>query len=742
MNMKSIFTIAKKEFRAYFLSPIAYVFMVTFLVLNGYFFFRSFFLVGQADARPIFQLMPWFFLFFIPAIAMGKWSEERKLGTIELLFTQPVRDIDVMVGKFLAAGALILISILLTFPIPTTVALLGDIDWGTVIGGYIGLVLLGSAYLAIGLFASTLAESHVVAFILGLVISFILLIIGGPIVTSGIPNFLIPVFQYISMGEHFVSIARGVIDSRDIVYYLSVILFFLWVGLKVVEFRGVRPSSFKDNAAIALSVIIGITVMNYFMSRHFVRFDITEEREFALSKSTKNILKNLDDVVNINLYFSKNLPPELRLLERDVEDVLSEYKSYAGGRLQIKRIDPMEDPKMRAELAMMGIGPLKVGVIKENRQELAEVYLGMAVIHGDKREVIPAVRGTINMEYELTQAIFRVTEEVRPVIEWYSSGDRESYGIVRDFLARRYAVRDFSVAAQIAGAEKPSLIVISADKDVDKDVLLKLDDYLKGGGRVLLMIDKVKIGENLLAEANPLPNIDSWLEKYGMKIDDGLLIDRSNEMAAFRQGYMTIHINYPYWVKVPSSGLDPDNPAVADLEQVVFPWVSPVVIKDGVDGVAYTALAKSTPYGSVVPSTASLLPDEAASYLQSQTSVKGSDPVPLAVIASGRFNGGESACNLLVIGNSRFIMNDYVNRFPANLIFFENSADYLSMQDALIGIRSKGATDRPIIALSARKIAFIKYVNIIGTPLVVCLGALFIILLRRRKTMRLREIYC
>lgn len=238
--MNTIFTITKREFKAYFLSPIAYVYIITFLVVTSWLFFRGFFIIGQAEMRTFFSLMPWVYLFFIPAVSMGKWSEEKKLGTMELLLTLPVKDIQVVAAKFFASLALVSTALTLTLTIPVTVAVLGDADPGPIIGGYIGLLLLGAAYLAIGLFVSALTENQIIAFIVGVVACFILLIFGEPIFTISIPDFLVGIFQYLGLATHFASVGRGVIDSRDIIYYLSVIGFFLWLNLKVIEARAGR----------------------------------------------------------------------------------------------------------------------------------------------------------------------------------------------------------------------------------------------------------------------------------------------------------------------------------------------------------------------------------------------------------------------------------------------------------------------------------------------------------------------
>lgn len=235
--MNNIFTIAKREFKAYFLSPIAYVYLTVFLVAMSWFFFRAFFVIGQADLRVLFDTMPWVFLFFIPAVTMSKWSEERKLGTIETLFTLPVRDIEIVLAKFLAALSLVALSLALTLPIAFTAALLGNLDWGPTIGGYLGCLFLGGAYIAIGLFISALTESQIIAFVGGVAACFIMLVVGTPFITGGATNLLTQALQYAGLGTHFASIARGVIDSRDVVYSVSVIGFFLYLNLQVLTSR-------------------------------------------------------------------------------------------------------------------------------------------------------------------------------------------------------------------------------------------------------------------------------------------------------------------------------------------------------------------------------------------------------------------------------------------------------------------------------------------------------------------------
>jgi ABC-2 type transport system permease protein len=235
--MDNVLAIFKKEFKSFFISPIAYVFITVYLVVTNFLFFQGFFIINQADMRNYFGLLPWIFLFFVPAITMRSWAEEKKVRTLELLQTWPVSDVQVVLGKFLASFLFLAISILLSLTIPITIFVLGSPDPGPIIGGYLGALLMGAAYLAIGLWVSSQTENQIVAFILGVVATFILFIIGNQFVTLAAPAAVVPVLSFLGLGNHFESIQRGVIDSRDIIYYASVIGFFLFLNIQSLGSR-------------------------------------------------------------------------------------------------------------------------------------------------------------------------------------------------------------------------------------------------------------------------------------------------------------------------------------------------------------------------------------------------------------------------------------------------------------------------------------------------------------------------
>ena len=235
--MRNMLTIFQKEFKSYFNSPIAYIFIITFLLFSSWLFFRTFFLIGQAHMRPLFGILPWLFLILAPAITMRAWAEEKKMGTMEVLMTLPLKDYEIVLGKFLASFIFLITAVLLTFPLALTIYFLGEPDNGTIVGGYLGACLMGGAYLAIGLFISSLTQNQIVAFIVSIVVCFAFLIIGEDIVLMSAPAILSPVFTYLGLGAHFESISRGVIDSRDLLYYSSLIGFFLFLNTLAIESR-------------------------------------------------------------------------------------------------------------------------------------------------------------------------------------------------------------------------------------------------------------------------------------------------------------------------------------------------------------------------------------------------------------------------------------------------------------------------------------------------------------------------
>ncbi len=235
--MKSILTIMKREFHAYFLSPIAYIFLSLYLVLTNFLFFQGFFIAGEASMRNYFELLPWLLLLFLPAITMRSWAEERKNRTLELLLTWPIKDSEVVSGKFFASFLFLALALLLSGTVPISVMLIGNPDEGIMIASYIGALFLGGAYIAVGMAVSSFTENQIVAFIGTVVLLLVGILLGHEGVIAFVPSSVAPILSGLSLEAHFNSIARGVLDSRDIIYYLSVIGLALFFNTQSLESR-------------------------------------------------------------------------------------------------------------------------------------------------------------------------------------------------------------------------------------------------------------------------------------------------------------------------------------------------------------------------------------------------------------------------------------------------------------------------------------------------------------------------
>jgi ABC-2 type transport system permease protein len=240
-SLSHVKAVAKREWSAYFDSPVAYVFIIIFLMLSGFFTFSvaRFFEAGQADLTGFFQWHPWLYMILVPAVAMRLWAEERRSGTIELLFTVSVTPLQALLGKFFAAWLFMILALALTFPVVLTAMYLGSPDPGTVASGYLGSALLAGAYIAAGMFTSALTRNQVISFILAAVIGLFLILAGYPPVTDllarHVPGWLVDGVAAFSFMPHFEALQRGVLDLRDFAYFASVMVFMLFATQTVLK---------------------------------------------------------------------------------------------------------------------------------------------------------------------------------------------------------------------------------------------------------------------------------------------------------------------------------------------------------------------------------------------------------------------------------------------------------------------------------------------------------------------------
>ncbi|MFA7169617.1 MAG: ABC transporter permease subunit [Candidatus Paceibacterota bacterium] len=232
--MNRIFILTKKELSSYFNSPLGYIVASVFLVASGWMFMQGFFISGQASMRSFFALMPIILLFILPAVTMSSWAEEKRSGTVEVLLTLPLENIQVVLGKFFSAFAFLATLLALTLSIPFMLGQIGEPDQGVVLAGYLGTLFLGAAYIAIGLWVSSVTKNQILSFLLALVVIFVFYIVGSSLLLDAMPTMVAYLGKNLSLATHFNSILRGVLSIKDLIYYISVVVFFLFLNVRAV----------------------------------------------------------------------------------------------------------------------------------------------------------------------------------------------------------------------------------------------------------------------------------------------------------------------------------------------------------------------------------------------------------------------------------------------------------------------------------------------------------------------------
>jgi len=439
--MKQILAITRKELSGYFGSPMALIFIGVFLAatLFSFFWINTFFARGIADVRPLFSWMPLLLIFLVAALTMRQWSEEQQTGTLEILLTLPVRAWQLVVGKFLAVLLLVIVTLLLTIFLPITASLLGDLDWGPVFGGYLAALLMAAAYTAIGLFISSRTNNQIVALILTVLVCGILYLLGTRGLTDFFGQRIGGILRSIATGSRFESIERGVIDLRDLVYYISLAIFFLALNVLSLDRKrwslGDHTASYRFNANMGVALLgINLLLLNLWLSPlNILRADLTEAQEYSLSTTTEEMLGSLQEPLLLRAYFSERTHPLLAPLTPRIRDMLREYEVAGGQQVTVEVVDPALNPDLEAEAAQSyGIRPTPFQVSDRYETGLVNAYFDILVRYGDQHEVLnfrdlievePLADGTTavrlrNLEYDLTRVIkktvfgFQSTEAV------------------------------------------------------------------------------------------------------------------------------------------------------------------------------------------------------------------------------------------------------------------------------------------------------------------------------------------
>lgn len=392
----TVMRVAKKEIILFFSSPIAYLFLAAFagICLFSFFWGSAFFARGIADVRPLFEAMPILLIFLASSLTMRLWSEERKSGTLEFILTQPVPLWHFVLGKFLSCVFLLTIALAITLPLPITVSVLAQLDWGPVLAAYLATILLGSAYISMGLFVSAKTDSQIVCLLLAVALCGVFYLIGSEILTDFASDAGALWLRLLGTGSRFDSIARGVIDLRDLYYYVSLILIFLALNCFTLERE--RWAQQSHNArhhywrGLTVLFIVNILAANAWLHQlHSVRIDTTAGRQYSISAATRVYLQQLQEPLILRGYFSEKTHPLLAPLVPQLRDLLNEYAIAGKGKVRVEFIDPTDSPQEEERANQQyAIQPVPLQVADRHQAAVVNAYFNLVVEYGSEHQVM------------------------------------------------------------------------------------------------------------------------------------------------------------------------------------------------------------------------------------------------------------------------------------------------------------------------------------------------------------------
>ena len=490
---------------------------------------------------------------------------------------------------------------------------------------------------------------------------------------------------------------------------------------------------------LVVAVLLALNLISVYL---FSRLDLTEGKVFSLSQSSKNVVRNLNDRLIVKMYFTKDLPPPYNGYARYLKDQLEEYQAYAGGKLKLELIDPNEEGK-EMEAQRYGIPPLQVNAMENDKIEIKKVYMGLAFLFEDRKEVIPVIQNVSGLEYELTSAIKRLSTRFLPTIGFLAGQDEldlnSELSSLQQALTRQYQVRKIELEeGKTIPTDVSVLIVMGPKKKFSEWGKYAIDQFLMRGGKLALLLNQIEVDLQQGVAGKQDLGLDELLQSYGVKINDDLVIDlQCNRIGITqRQGTLVYQnvVNYPFFPV--ASSFDKNSLIVKDLGTVSFYFASslntslalsenlhfePIVWSSKNSGVLvapfdvnpYKKFAKEdfNKNGLILAATLqgsfkSFFSDKERPYIES-----GVNP-PESTLSSS------PQTRLVVVGDADLVTDQNI-KGTDNLVFFLNMVDWLSQDEALIAIRSKQVTSRPLKEISAGAKKLVKYGNTFGLPFLV-----------------------
>lgn len=554
-----MWTLFRKEIQAFFSSLTGYVVILVFLLANSSFIWLfsnslNLFSGGYATLDSMFMLAPWIFLFLVPAITMRMISEEKRSGTMDLLWTRPVNDFQIITAKFLASWALVFFSLLPTlvwfWSVSRMASPVGNMDMGGTWGSYLGLLFLGGIYAAIGIFSSSITGNQIVAFITAVLLSFVTFQgfgFLGDSLGSGKMGLLI---SRLGISYHYSSMSRGVLDSRDILYFVLVIVLFLQGATLILQsFHWQRKKLY--GLVFVLAMVAMVSVLS---GMKFFRIDLSSEKKYSLSQSTREVLKDLDGTVFVRIYLEGEMPSEFVNFRNNIADLMDDCRAWAGENLQYEFVNLYDEPdeeirgRMIGQLYDQGLNVTSIQVSDSEGGKTARILFPGAMVSYGKYSLPvnllknnPSLSHEMNLnnsiqtlEYEFMRAIHSLTLDEVPRIAFIEGhGELDSlqtHSLMNELKNFFQVDRGFINGNVEALKNYKALIVARPTRTFSEADKFALDQYIMGGGKVLFFLDPVNpfadslSGGTTVALARQV-GLEDLLFKYGVRLNYNIVAD-------------------------------------------------------------------------------------------------------------------------------------------------------------------------------------------------------------------------
>lgn len=733
--MRAIMIIARRELRALFDGPAGYVLLVVFLGVNDFLFFRQAYLTNAATLRPMMDMLPWLMLFFVPAVAMRTLAEDTRTGQLEVLLAQPITEFELLAGKYLGAVFFLWAGLLLTLPVPLGLSLGSELPWGPVIAQYAGAMLFVAGLAGVGLWASCITRSQITAFIVAVAVMFLLVLVGLNPLVVGLPPQLGLIAARLGVLAHFDGIGRGVIDLRDAVYFVSLAAIFLALAYGSLLARKLAPGhGALRRLRLGVLLLAGVLIVVNLLGSHLSgRIDLTPGRAYTLAPATKRLVASLDDIVTIKLFATSELPAEVALMKRDLDDLLGDLRSAGKGRVKIVEKDPAEDASAKRDAQALGVQPVQFNVVGKSELQVKEGYLGLVIQYADANEAIPFVRRTDDLEYRIAAAIRGLTRGRKPVIglivamdDWGVDG--RSFGLLQEQLAKSYTVRPISLGDSTAPSDSIRTLIIAGQPDsLGGAVRQWLERFFARGGNALIMTTGAPIEGRTPKSSAREPVWNALIAPFGVKVRPDLVYDlSSNQLVPVPgPGGGQVFQPYPFWVRAQAGG---ETVLTDGVGEIFLPWVSSIEALPNTHATVRPILMSSR-VGGIAEGEIDLSPTRQFPPVNLKPRVVGVTVAP----APGDTSGPRG--RLVVVGNMEFATDRYGGSAQENVVLALNAVDWLSQDESLISIRSRDRRPPRLLFSSLLLQQGVKYANLIVLPLLIAAAGALRLLARRRRAL-------